>query len=131
MPLAVSQIRGLGLPSIGFAERPFTTIPPRRSRFTRWENSNPYPNVPLAAMTGFWREILPTLTRRSTVAGRGGVLAGANELTARSLSRPRSAALVSLSRQRPANCETDFGVTALYARMCANARRRKTAITLR
>jgi hypothetical protein len=53
IPLAVSQIRGAGLPSIGCRDKPFTTIPPSESRFTSWANSTPYPNVPLAAMTGF------------------------------------------------------------------------------
>src|SRR5580700_7488738 len=81
MPLAVSQIRGAGAPSIGCAESPFTTIPPRQFKSTSCANSMPYPNVPLAAMTGFVMETLPTWTPRSTAAGREGLLDGADELT--------------------------------------------------
>src|ERR1035437_110861 len=47
-------MRGGGLPSIGSGEIPFTQIAPSWLRLMRWENSLPYPNVPLAVHTGFW-----------------------------------------------------------------------------
>jgi hypothetical protein len=81
IPLAVSQIRGAGAPSIGCAESPFTTIPPSRFKSTSCANSMPYANVPLAAIMGFLRETRPTLTRRSIEAGREEPLDGADELT--------------------------------------------------
>jgi hypothetical protein len=54
-PLAVSQIRGAGEPSMGWMESPLVTTAPRRLISTSGENSIPYPNVPLAAIMGFLR----------------------------------------------------------------------------
>ncbi len=41
IPLGVSHMRGAGAPAIGCAERPFTTMPPRRFRSTSSANSIP------------------------------------------------------------------------------------------
>src|SRR5713101_10139567 len=51
---------------MGSRESPLVTKPPRRLRSTRWANSRPYPNVPLAARIGFRRRNAPILTLRST-----------------------------------------------------------------
>src|SRR5690242_8911475 len=68
IPEEVWQSLGGGAPSIGSRDRPFTTRPPRRFRSTRWANSTPYPNVPLAARMGFRRRTAPICTARSTPA---------------------------------------------------------------
>src|SRR6267154_28963 len=51
---------------MGSRESPLVTKPPRRLRSTRWANSRPYPNVPLAARIGFRRRNAPIFTLRST-----------------------------------------------------------------
>src|SRR6267378_3077241 len=66
IPDGVSESLGAGAPSIGCREIPLVTKPPRRFKFTRWVNSNPYPKVPLAAMMGLARRRAPTCTLRST-----------------------------------------------------------------
>jgi len=53
MPAAVSQRRGGGFPIIGSFDNPLTTNAPSLLRWTTSSNSTPYPNVPLAAITGF------------------------------------------------------------------------------
>src|SRR5579871_3256568 len=57
IPAAVSTRRGAGLPNIGARESPLTTIAPSAFRSRSCANSSPYPNVPLAAITGFFRRI--------------------------------------------------------------------------
>src|SRR5512144_1738021 len=65
MPDGVSQMRGGGLPGIGFRDIPFTITPPSRFRSTNSANSSPYPNVPDAVSTGFLSLIPAKLTERS------------------------------------------------------------------
>src|SRR5512143_1899730 len=65
MPDGVSQMRGGGLPWIGFRDIPFTITPPSRFRSTNSANSSPYPNVPDAVSTGFLSRIPAKSMERS------------------------------------------------------------------
>src|SRR5580704_12228100 len=65
IPAAVSNRRGGGFPVIGSLESPLTSTPPSRSRCTMSSNSMPYPNVPEAAMIGFFSSMPAKLTLKS------------------------------------------------------------------
>src|SRR4030042_6672477 len=67
IPPFVSKILGGGFPCIGFNEIPFGMMAPSWLKSINFSNSCPYPNVPEAAITGFFNSNFPIQTDRSRV----------------------------------------------------------------
>ena len=71
MPLGVSAMRGLSLPSQPFSDTPFVVTAPREATSTKSPYSRPAANVPEATVTGFFISNPPRFTAMRTEVARG------------------------------------------------------------
>ena len=71
MPLGVSAMRGLSLPSQPFSDTPFVVTAPREATSTKSLYSRPAANVPDATVTGFFISSPPRFTVMPTLVGSG------------------------------------------------------------